>query len=127
MPNWPDARVRKFRQAAFVYLHVGLLYEAAVWAMREHEGMLPTRFGPLALWLVVGAAVTALVFAGLYWWQNAWVARGVWIIHAGRLPWAINGGLLADGGARFPPAFYVAALVVILVNLWMLARAGWDL
>jgi hypothetical protein len=26
-----------------------------------------------------------------------------------------------------PSAFYVTALVVVVVNLWMLARAGWDL
>lgn len=127
MPNWPEARTRKFRHAAFVYLHVGLLYEAAVWAMQGHEGMLPTRFGPLALWLLLGAVMTGLVFAGLYWWQNVWVPRIVWLVHAGRLPWAINGGLLGAEGVRFPSAFYVAALIVIVVNLWMLARAGWDL
>jgi hypothetical protein len=24
-------------------------------------------------------------------------------------------------------AFYLTALVVVVINLWMLARAGWDL
>ena len=127
MPNWPDARTRKFRQAAFVYLHVGLLYEAAVWAMRDHDGMLPTGRGPLWVWLLAGATITVLIFAGLYWWQNMWVPRVVWLVHAGRLPWAIHGGLLGVADVRFPVAFYIAALIVIVVNLWMLARAGWDL
>jgi hypothetical protein len=27
--DWPEARARKFKQAAFVYLHVAILYEAA--------------------------------------------------------------------------------------------------
>jgi hypothetical protein len=28
---------------------------------------------------------------------------------------------------RLPPAFYIAALIVVLTSMWMLARAGWDL
>ena len=43
--DWSPARVGKFRQAGFVYLHVAILYEAAVYAMLE-AGTLPTRFGP---------------------------------------------------------------------------------
>jgi NAD(P)-dependent dehydrogenase (short-subunit alcohol dehydrogenase family) len=36
---------------------------------------------------------------------------------------------LAGGGAAeaLPPSAYLAALVVVLVNLAFLARAGWDL
>ena len=55
----------KYRQAAFVYLHVALLYEAAAYAMWR-AGRLPyTRLGPPWPWLVVGAVVAALVFVGL--------------------------------------------------------------
>ena len=44
--DWPPARVAKFRQAGFVYLHVAILYEAAVYAMLQ-AGTLPLRFGSL--------------------------------------------------------------------------------
>lgn len=121
----PSARSRKYRQAAFVYLHVGLLYEAAVWSMAT-RGALPADRGPVWLWLALGALILAVVFLGLYRWQNAWFARAVWALHALRLPALIDGGFLAEAG-RLSPAFYRFALVVVLVNLAMLARAGWDL
>ncbi len=125
--EWPESRVRKFRQAAFVYLHVGLLYEAAAWVMRSY-GLLPQRFGPTALYFVLGAVITLAVFAALYWWRNEWVARVVWAIQAFRLPPLVRRGFfftLAE--MRLPPAFYIAALIVVLISMWMLARAGWDL
>jgi hypothetical protein len=124
--RWPDARVRKFRQAAFVYLHVALLYEIGVYVIGTHGG-LPTRFGPYAMWLAIGGAVSGAIFAGLYWWRSAWLARIVFVIHAGRLSWAMNGAFFSGPEARLDPALYKFALVVILINLWMLARAGWDL
>lgn len=43
--DWPPERVAKFRQAGFVYLHVAILYEAAVYAMLQ-AGTLPLRIGP---------------------------------------------------------------------------------
>ena len=46
-----SARARKFRQAAFVYLHVAILYEAAAYVMWREE-LLPARFGPPWLWLL---------------------------------------------------------------------------
>lgn len=116
----------KFRQAAFVYLHVALLYEAAVYAMLG-RGVLPTRFGPAWMWLVLGAVVAGGVFVGLFRWQNVWFARGVWAIHALRLPALIKGAFFAGADARMPPGFYIMAIVVVMINLWMLARAGWDL
>lgn len=119
-------RGAKFRQAAFVYLHVGLLYEAAVWALHR-AGQLPAGRGPVAVWLALGAAIVALVFWALWWWQNAWVARIVWGLAALRLPALIEGAFLPSGDAGLSPSFYGAALLVVVVNLWMLARAGWDL
>ncbi|MGI9077290.1 MAG: hypothetical protein ACR2G6_08175 [Gemmatimonadaceae bacterium] len=116
----------KFRQAAFVYLHVALLYEAAVYAMLG-RGVLPTRFGPAWMWLVLGAVVAGGVFVGLFRWQNVWFARGVWAIHALRLPALIKGAVFAGADARMPPGVYIMAIVVGMINLWMLARAGWDL
>ena len=56
--DWPPARGAKFRQAGFVYLHVAILYEAAVYAMLD-AGTLPLRFGPPWAWLIAGAFVAA--------------------------------------------------------------------
>lgn len=121
-----DGRQSKFRQAAFVYLHVAVLYEAAALVMLRQE-MLPTRIGPPALWLVAGAVFAGAVFAGLYFWQNVWLARVVWALHGLRLPALINGAFFAGPGARLPSGFYLTAMVIVVINLWMLARAGWDL
>ena len=70
------ARARKFRQAAFVYLHVAILYEAAVYAMWRH-GVLPSRLmGPIWLWLLLGAVLAGLVLVAfafvihvIAWWR----------------------------------------------------------
>jgi len=125
--EWPAARRAKFRQAAFVYLHVGLLYEAAALAMYRFE-LLPERFGPPVVYLVLGAVITILVFAGLYWAQNEWVARVVWAIQAFRLPPLVSRGFFYTLAVmRLPPPFYIAALVIVLISMWMLARAAWDL
>lgn len=121
-----ERRSRKFRQAAFAYLHVGLLYEAAVWAMHQ-GGALPADRGPVWVWLLVGAGILALVFLGLWAWQNRWFARIIWGLHALRLPALIQGAFLPEAGSRLPPSFYLTALVVVVVNLAFLARAGWDL
>lgn len=125
VPIHAPERAAKFRQAAFVYLHVGLLYEAAVWTLWR-AGHLPGARGPGWLWLLVGAAILAVVFLGLWRWQNVWFARAIWALHALRLPALINAAFVREPGL-LPPAFYVTALVVVLINLWMLARAAWDL
>ena len=119
-------RELKFRQAAFVYLHVAVLYEAAAYVMLE-QGLLPDRFGSPWLWMSAGAVVAGLVFYGLYSWQNVWFARIVWGVHGLRLPALVRGAFFAGSAARMPPAFYICAIVVVMINLWMLARAAWDL
>src|SRR5690606_6758469 len=86
----PDPRARKFRQAAFVYLHVGLLYEFAVLVLWR-VGLLPANRGPVWLWLAIGAAIVAFVFWGLWRWRNVWFARAIWALHALRLPALIQG------------------------------------
>ncbi len=121
-----QARSRKFRQAAFVYLHVGLLYLFAVWALAQ-AGHLPEERGPVWLWLLMGVGILAVVFWGLWSWQNVWFARAVWALHSLRLPALIEGSFFPAEGGALPSSFYLTALVVVLVNLWMLARAGWDL
>jgi hypothetical protein len=119
-------RSTKFRQAAFVYLHVAILYEAAAYAMWR-AGRLPhTTMGPPALWLVVGGIVAGGVFLGLLRWQNLIFARAVWVLHGLRLPPLVHGAFFAGVGA-LPSAFYLTAIVVVMINLWMLARAAWDL
>ena len=120
-----DARARKFRQAAFVYLHVGLLYEAAVWVMAG-EGLLPQR-GPVLVWLLAGAAVVAVIFWALWSLQNAWVARAVWALNVFRLPALVGGAFVPAAGAAIPASFYLVALGVVVLNMAFLARAGWDL
>jgi hypothetical protein len=119
-------RDSKFRQAAFVYLHVAILYEAAAYAMWRTGHLPATRLGPPQLWLALGAVVALLVFLGLLRWQNVLFARIIWAVHSLRLPSLVHGAFFASPGA-LPPAFYLTAIAVVMVNLWMLARAGWDL
>lgn len=120
-------RERKFRQAAWVYLHVGVLYEAAAYAMWQN-GVLPTGgLGPPWVWLLIGAAIALGVFWGLYRWQNRWFARAIWALHALRLPALISGAFLRGTDSEIAPAFYMTAIVVVVINLGFLARAGWDL
>lgn len=117
---------RKFRQAAFVYLHVGLLYEFVVFVLWR-QGILPEGRGSGPVWLLVGAAITAFVVWGLWRWQHPRFAQAIWALHALRLPALVRGAFFADAAAVMPPGLYIMAIPIVLVNLWMLARAGWDL
>ncbi len=126
MSTWPEARARKFRQAAFVYLHVSILYEAAAYVMWRQD-LLPVNWGPGWLWLILGVVIAGAVFVGLLRWQNVWFARFIWLIHGLRLPTLIDGAFVLSNVRPLSPSFYVAAIVVVLINLWMLARAAWDL
>ena len=119
------ARARKFRQAAFVYLHVAILYEASAYAMWR-AGMLPASRGPGWVWLILGAVVAGAIFLGLLRWQNVWFARAIWVIHGMRLPSLISSAFISTGEGRLTPGFYIMAIVVVTINLWMLARAAWD-
>lgn len=121
-----SARDTKFRQAAVAYLHVGLLYEAAAYVFWRHD-LLPGSRGPAWLYLLLGAAITVAVPWGLWRWRNPWFARAIWAIHALRLPAVIGGAFFPRPDAAIPPALYLVALAVIVANLWMLARAAWDL
>jgi len=118
-------RDRKLRQAAFFYLHVGLLYEVSVLVMAR-QGLLPPERGPVAVWLALGALIVAAVFWGLWWKRSVWLARVLWAAQAFRLPALVGGAFFPEVGARIPSGFYLTALVVVVANLWMLARAGWD-
>ena len=64
---------RKLRQAAFVYLHLGVLYESAVFVMAR-RGMLGDRLGPPWFWLLAGALVVAVVFWALWSRGSVWTA-----------------------------------------------------
>jgi hypothetical protein len=120
-------RTVKFRQAAFVYLHVAMLYEAAAYAMWR-AGLLPySRMGPPWLWLILGGVVAFAVFLGLLRWQNVLFTQVIWLVHSLRLPALVHGAFFAGMQAPIPRAFYLTAIVVVVVNLWMLARAAWDL
>jgi hypothetical protein len=125
-PKPPSPRAVKFRQAAFFYLHVGILYQAAVFAIWR-AGLLPEARGSVWVWLALGALIVAVVFLGLWRWQNPWFARAIWALHALRTPALIGGAFFPTDASSFPPSFYLTALVVVVINLWLLARAGWDL
>jgi hypothetical protein len=118
-------RAEKFRQAAFAYLLVGVLYEGAAYAMWQ-RGILPPGRGPGWLWMLVGAAIVSLVVWGLWKWQNVWFARVIWVIHALRVPTLIGHAFFPTSDQRIAAGFYLTALVVVVANLWMLGRAAWD-
>lgn len=124
---WPEARTRKFRQAAFAYLHVAILLEAAAYVMLRTPGAFTDRFGPPVMYLLLGGGLAALIVWSLYSLQNVWITRLVWAVHSLRLPSLISGAFFAGESARFVPSMYLTAIVVVVMNLWMLARAGWDL
>ena len=126
-PRISAARALKFRQAAFVYLHVSILYEAAAYEMWRASLLPFSRLGPPALWLVLGGIVALVVFFALFRWQNLHFTRVIWALHALRLPPLIHGAFLAGADKPIPPSFYITAIVVVVINLWMLARAAWDL
>ena len=124
-------RSTKFRQAAIVYLHVGILYEAAVFVFWR-QGILPEARGPAWLWLLLGAFLAAGIAYSLWRWQHTWLALMIWALHTLRLPAIIEGAFFSKAHtgidvAAIPPAFYLTALIVVLINLAMLARAGFDL
>jgi hydrogenase-4 membrane subunit HyfE len=121
----------KFRQAAIVYLHVGILYEAAVFVFWR-QGILPEARGPAWVWLVVGAVLAGMISYALWRWQHRWLALAIWALHALRIPVLIDGAFFARAhthvdAAVIPSSFYLTALVVVLINLAFLARAGFDL
>jgi hypothetical protein len=120
-------RATKFRQAAFVYLHVAILYESAGYVMWRANMLPASRVGPAWLWLLLGAIVAGAVFVGLLRWQNAIFARVVWAVHGLRLPALIGYAFVTTMEGAMTRAFYITAIVVVMINLWMLARAAWDL
>lgn len=121
------ARELKFRQAAFVYLHAAILREAAAYEMWR-AGLLP--FSPLGSplpWLVTGAFVALLVFFGILRWQNLVFVRVIWALDAVLLFPLIRYAFFAGADRPIPRSFYIVGIGVIVITLWMLARAAWDL
>jgi hypothetical protein len=121
------SRELKFRQAAFVYLHAAILREASAYEMWR-AGLLP--FSPLGSplpWLIAGAAVAMLVFFGILIWQNVIFVRVVWALDAVLLFPLIRYAFFAGADRPIPRSFYVVGIAVIMITLWMLARAAWDL
>jgi hypothetical protein len=121
-----EGQRQKFRQAAFAYLFIGMLYESAVWVVWRN-GLLPEGRGPVAIWLLLGVVIVALAVALLWRYQNVWIPRAIFGLHALRLPSLIEGAFFPAADARIPSSFYLTALFAVLINLWLLARAGWDL
>ena len=117
-------RALKFRQAAIVYLHYAVLYEVGAWMLLQ-RGLFPAARGPEWVWFAAGVVIAALVIAGLWWWQNVWFARVIWAFVALRLPTLLEGAFFGSE-LEVPAALYAAATLVVLINLWALARAAWD-
>ncbi len=118
-------RDQKFRQAAIFYLLVGVVYEAAVF-VAWRQGFAPVDRGPVWLWLIVGAVMLGLIVWGLWSWRNVWLPRVLWAFNAARLPFLIGSAYVPTIERQFTPDYYQLQTVLVLINLWMLARAGWD-
>jgi len=121
------SRELTLRQAAFVYLHAAILREESAYEMWR-AGLLP--FSPLGSplpWLIAGAAVAVLVFFGILRWQNVNFVRVVWALDAVLLFPLIRYAFFAGADRPIPRAFYIVGIGVIVITLWMLARAAWDL
>lgn len=122
---------QKYRQAAIVYLHMAILYEAAVYVFWR-QGILPEARGPAWLWLLIGAVLSGLISYALWRWQHRWLAITIWALGTLRIPVLIEGAFFEKAhtfvdAAQIPGSFYLTALVIVLINLGMLARAGFDL
>lgn len=130
-----SARTLKYRQAAAYYLWLAALYDGAVWQLQQH-GVLgrATPGGPTWLYLVAGAIIAAVVFYFLWFRENRWVARVVAIASTVRLVAILDEAFLklhpspVDGSPyAISRAFWIAAFVIVAINVWLMARAGWDL
>ena len=124
-------RELKYRQAAIAYLHLAVLYESAVYVFKR-QGILPEARGPAWLWLLIGAVLAGMITYALWRWQRRWLALTVWTLQTLRIPVLLEGAFFGKAHtfvdtAQIPPSFYLTALVVVLVNLAFLARAGFDL
>src|SRR5206468_10207139 len=86
-----------------------------------------SKLGSPALWLIIGAIVALAVFFALLYWRNLTFIRVIWAVHALRLPPLIAGAFFRAKPQPMTEAFYITAIVVVVINLWMLARAGWGL
>lgn len=129
-PRTGDPRMtrdHKFRQAAMFYVLVGLVYEASVF-VAWREGFAPTDRGPPWLFLfVIAPLVLGFIVWGLWSWRNVWLARVLVGFNAVRVVAVFGPGFVPDLERNLSPAFYQLETVLLLANLWMLARAGWDL
>jgi hypothetical protein len=131
----PSASTRKYRQAAAYYVLLAALYDGAVWQLQQH-GLLgrATPGGPTWVYLVAGALIAAAVFYFLWFRENRWVARVVAVAGTVRLVALMDDAFLkvqtapVDASAYvISRAFYIAAFVIVAINVWLMARAGWDL
>lgn len=117
----------KFRQAAFVYLHVALLREAAAYEMWR-AGLLPySPLGSPTPFLILGAVVAAIVFVALLRWHNVHFVRLLWLVHVVWLFPLIRYAFFAGADRPIPRSFYLTAIAAVSLAMWALARAGWDL
>jgi hypothetical protein len=142
----PTSRVDKFRQAALVYVGVGIL----VIVLTLVAGTSPQRGAPPLIGLFIGAAFVALFGAMIYaygWVRQGWGQRiiailtGVFVVTNAlrslqyfvnflgyRLEISFKSLSLAvhPSAFSFPIIFLLCALLMACIT-FMLARAAWDL
>lgn len=108
------------------YLLVGLIYEASVF-VAWREGFAPTHRGPPWLFLfVLAPLVLGFIVWGLWSWRNRWLARVLFVFNGVRVIFVFGPGFVPALERNLSPAFYQLETVLLLANMWMLARAGWD-
>lgn len=129
---------KRFTHGAIAYLIYGLLYEGFA-ALRIWEGRLPlgVPISMTASYLIIGGLIMLLVPYFVYRGYRRFTQLVAFLV--GLRAIALIGIL---GGFRLPffyerepfflkkmspDAVYVAALLITLVTLFFLGRAGWDL
>lgn len=134
----PTGNQKRFAQAAIAYLIYGLLYEGFA-ALRIWEGRLPLGVptSMTASYLIIGGLIMLLVPYFVYRGYRRFTQLVAFLV--GLRAIALIGIL---GGFHLPffyerepfflkkmstDAVYVAALLITLVTLFFLGRAGWNL
>jgi hypothetical protein len=140
------SRADKFRQAAMVYVGVGIV----VIALTLMAGTSPQRGAPPLTGLLIGAVFVAIFGAIIYayaWVTRGWALRGIAILtglfvvtntlrtlqylvnflgYRFEISFRTRNLAIHPSEFSFPILFLICALLMALIT-YMLARAAWDL
>lgn len=120
---------QKYHQAALTYLLYGLIYLSGALYLAAMDVVARSGW----VWFAVGA-VFILVLPPLIWFEYKWITRilavlvGVRVVGLGRTIFFEDGALVPlPWGGDLPMRYgAVGFLVVAVVTVFMLARAGWQ-